>query len=250
MALVSLLVGSLTSPVCLSVPVKEAKAVDEFLDELDRAYAEKVAGMVGEFVQPEYYQTTLRGRRVRCLAFKLFGVSLRLFWARVGDRLVVVNHPSVFDDMAETAAAPGASATGHALLRVRPENWNTVLPVYRLAWAEGHRTACQANQGRIAAVARGWPELVGTGGAVGPELAQKVVQLYGVRPYCPDGGRYQHAGGSCNCSVHGGWHDRRQPDAPSQESATATTVRSFAGLTATLTFLEDGLHVVVTIARK
>jgi hypothetical protein len=157
----------------------------------------------------------------------------------------------VFDDISG-AAAGQPSATNpqaHALLRVRPENWNAVLPVYRLSWAEGQRTACQANQTRIANLARGWPALV-KNGEITPELLQKVTQLYGVRPYCPDLGTYTCADGGCTCSVHGGWNSPRQPPAPNENSATAKTVRAFGGLSATLTFREDGLHAAVTIERK
>ena len=134
-------------------------------------------------------------------------------------------------------------------MRIRPENWNAVLPVYQLGWAEGQRNACLANQTRIANVARGWPELV-KNSDVTPELLQKVTQLYGVRPYCPDLGKYAVSAGGCTCSVHGSWNSPRQPPAPNEESATAKTVRSFGGLRATLTFREDGLHAAVTIERK
>src|SRR5439155_27047321 len=178
MAAIALISSSLTHPVCLSLPVKDAKAVDEFLDELDRALAEKIPPEFG-FPRPELYRLTGRAQPVHCLAFKFFGLTLRICWGRVGDRLCVVNHPSVLDDISGAAAGQtsGANPEAHALLRVRPENWNAVLPVYRLSWAEGQRNACQANQTRIANVARGWPALVQDRAAT-PELLQKVTQLY------------------------------------------------------------------------
>ena len=63
-------------------------------------------------------------------------------------------------------------------------------------------------------------------------------------------GTYTCADGGCTCSVHGGWNSPRQPPAPNEDSATAKTVRAFGGLSATLTFREDGLHAAVTIERK
>ena len=44
------------------------------------------------------------------------------------------------------------------------------------------------------ATARGWPELV-KAPEMSAELLQKVTLLYGVRPYCPDLGKYT----VCNC---------------------------------------------------
>lgn len=250
MSMIGLLAQGLINPVCVSVPVKDAKVVDEFLVELDRLYAISVARQFGR--EWHYYTMDWRKQSVRCLAIKFFGISLRLCWGRVGNQLVIVNHPSVLDTLAETPTSVAAPVTGHAMLRVRPENWNAVLPVYQLGWAEGQRSSCEVNQQRISSVARGWPTLLKPDGEISPELLQRVTQLYGVRPYCPDGGRFNLAkhGADCTCSIHGGWHHARQLTAPVEDSATAKTTRSFAGMTATLTFLEDGLHAVVTIDRK
>jgi Protein of unknown function (DUF1559) len=252
LAMIGLLAQGLTNPVCVSVPVKDAKVVDEFLVELDRLYATTISKEMGRDFRPEYYTFDWRKQTMRCLAFKIFGLSLRVCWGRIGNQLVIVNHPSVLDTIAETPAGNSTAVTGHAMLRVRPENWNAVLPVYQLGWAEGQRNSCQVNQQRIAAVAGGWQDALKADGEISPELLQRVTQLYGVRPYCPDGGRFSMTkpGTECACSIHGGWNNPRQLTAPAEDSATAKTVRSFNGMTATLTFLEDGLHAVVTINRK
>ncbi|MFL5329322.1 MAG: hypothetical protein ACJ8C4_10440 [Gemmataceae bacterium] len=250
MGMVSLLASSLTHPACLTIPVKDAKVVDEFLNEFDKVISEKLLRDMTRFFQPEFYKISGRPQPVRCIAFKVFGFTLRLCWGRIGDSLCIVNHPSVLDDISSAATTKEAAGPpAHAMLRIRPENWNAVLPVYRLGWAEGQRNACQSNQMRIANVARGWPELV-KNGEVTPELLQKVSQLYGVRPYCPDLGQYKLNGQECSCPIHGGWRDPKQPAAPAADSATAKTVNAFDGLTATLTFRENGLHAVVNIQRK
>ena len=54
----------------------------------------------------------------------------------------------------------------------------------------------------------------------------------------------------CRCSVHGGHDDPHQPAGPTAASSTGRVLKSFAGLTATVRFEEDGLRVVVTVDRK
>ena len=51
-------------------------------------------------------------------------------------------------------------------------------------------------------------------------------------------------------SIHGTALAPRQASAPAQDQPLGKLLSSFAGLEATLTFLEDGLHAVVTIDRK
>jgi hypothetical protein len=251
-----LLAQSLTHPVCAMIPVTDDKIVDAFLGEIDKKLAELARREIEEFIKMERYQVMLGRQPMRIYAIKVMGITLRICWARMGNMLVIANQPQVIEELAgqlDTARPQPGGTVGHALFRVRPENWNAVLPSYRLGWEEAHRSACEINQQRIANVARGYPELVKPDGSASPELMEKVKLLYGVRPFCPDGGTYQahaqHSG--CRCSIHG---DRtvgsRQLMAPTQASATAKTLSTFKGLTATLTFLDDGLHAVVTIQRK
>ena len=56
-------------------------------------------------------------------------------------------------------------------------------------------------------------------------------------------------GRAMTCSVHGTALAPRQGSAPAQDQSLGKLLSSFAGLEATLTFLEDGLHAVVTIDR-
>ena len=97
------------------------------------------------------------------------------------------------------------------MLRVRPENWNAVLPGYNLGWAEANRAACHANLDMVSNVARGWNDnRVATPDAA---LLARVGRVYGERPFCPDGGSYSLSpdGRSCRCGVHGGHDDPHQP---------------------------------------
>ena len=57
-------------------------------------------------------------------------------------------------------------------------------------------------------------------------------------------------GKAVTCSVHGSALAPRQASAPAQDQSLGKLLSRFAGLEATPTFLEDGLHAVVTIDRK
>jgi hypothetical protein len=255
MAGLGLLVQFLTGPSSVSIPVKDAKAVDEFLAEMDRAslLARAAGGEIGGFRDfLDFYRVPFPEPHViRCQVVKFFGLKWRLYWGRIGDGLYVANRPFVLHDLAAAHAAGKKSAgeKGHALLRLRPENWNEVRPGYQLGWAEGHRAACHANLSQWTSASRGWNDrATGADGA----LMKRVTQVYGARPFCPDGGTYALSadGRTCTCSVHGTELDPRQPAAPTDASATGRLLKSLAGVRATLTFEDDGLRAVVTIDRK
>ena len=145
------------------------------------------------------------------------------------------------------------------MVRVRPQNWNEVLPDYRLSWAENDREACLNNLGVLSSTSRALsaraPESA-TGGPKGVEFDQLVQQyadqLQGAHLFCPEGGRYVVSadGRTVSCSIHGSTLDPRQPSAPTEASAPGQLLRELAGATATLKFMEDGLHAVVVIDRK
>ena len=201
-----LLVQFLTGPSSISIPVKDAKVVDEFLSELDKASVQVRAargdtGWLREYL--DFYRVPFPEPHViRCHVVKFFGLKCRLYWGRIGDGLYVANRPFILTDLAAAHAAgkKPSGEKGHALLRLRPENWNEVLPGYKLGWAEGHRLACQDNLSQVANVYR-----AGTTGPGRPGCApSRGWRIYGARPFCPDGGISLSADGrTCSCSVHG-----------------------------------------------
>lgn len=260
MAFIGLLAQSLTNPVCVSIPVKQSEIVDRFLQEVDQRMAELPRNFQ-QFIQTDKYQIKLGERTVRVYTIKVFGISFRLAWARIGQWLIVTNHAAQLEELANfygsaplPAEQDGAktSNTGHAQFRIRPQAWNAVLPAYRLGWEENHRAACEVNQQQITNIARAYPELLNTGGQMTPLILERVQQIYGTVPFCPDGGTYHVTkSGTCECSVHGqAHHNPRQLLAPSKDSHTMKSLEHFKGFAATLTFLEDGLHAVVVIERK
>lgn len=255
-----LAVQFLTGPSSISIPVADTLAVDEFLNEFDKfllnvkSTANRDFGGIGSLA--EFYRMPFpKPHVVRCLVINILGLKLRLFWGRIGNGLYIANRPFLLEDIAAAQAKPKTSRPpelAHALLRVRPENWNEVLPGYNLSWAENNRNACHDNLSMIANVHRGWNDREPRGNGLDALLLDRVVRLYGVRPFCPDGGKYALSmdGKSCSCSIHGDPLNPKQLAAPDDNSPTGKLFRSFGGLNAALTFEPDGLRAVFTVERR
>ena len=131
-AIVSLVVSSLNSPVYVSLPVKDAKIVDEFLGVMDKVIAVQAreksrGGFILDRVEYDFYKlpqtgaTPFRGYAVRFGPFKF-----RFFWARIGDGLYIASKSFILEDIlaAEKAQGEGKShghpgPEGHAMVRVR-----------------------------------------------------------------------------------------------------------------------------------
>ncbi|MCX7426936.1 MAG: tetratricopeptide repeat protein [Planctomycetia bacterium] len=256
----SFLVASLNSPVYLAIPVRDEKIVDKFLDELDETLAVLARRKErGGWIELDYdfYRVNStekgaeKGRRTRCYSVRFGPVRWRLFFERIGGGLYIASQREILDDLAAAAKTPPADQgpTAHAMIRVRPEHWKDVMPSFRLGWAEGSREACLNNLGSLGPVARA---LAASGAAVKPaDVDRAAGRLYGAYSFCPDGGKYEISpdGREVHCSLHGTAMAPRQMLAPSPGSPTDQVLKDFGGLVAELTFLEDGLHAVVTIER-
>jgi hypothetical protein len=268
------LIASLNSPVYAALPVKDAGVVDRCLERLDGVLTREARKnqKAGWFrIDQDFYTAELKGGwKMRGYGFRLGPVKWRFFWGRVGDALYVASKPVILEDL---AAAYAARAEGkaevrpeaekvHALVRLRPRNWNQVLNAYRLGWAENNREACLRNLGPMSSVARalraekpegelGRQDKPGAP-ATGSPVQQTADRLYAVHFFCPEGGRYLPSadGKTCSCSVHGNAERQRQPLAPNEAAGPGKALQNFGGLTATLTFLEDGLHAVLVLDRK
>jgi hypothetical protein len=244
-------------PSSISIPVKDAKIVDEYLEELDKLLLDQRRDLKGVGLglrEVDFYRVPFpKPHTIRCVVVNLAGVKWRVYWGRIGDGLYFATRPFILEDLAAAHAEgkkPAKTEPAHAVLRLRPENWREVLLGYKLGWAESNRAACHSNLDMLSNVSRGWNDK--RQATPDAELLKRVGQVYGERPFCPDGGSYSLSpdGKSCMCSVHGGHSDPRQPAAPTEASSTGKLLKSFGGLTATIRFEEDGLRVIVTMDRK
>ena len=254
---IGFLIASLNSPVYVAVPVKDAKIVDGFLDQLDGAFAELARQpQRGGFLDLDFdfYRVPLEtgDERIRCYNVRFGPIKWRVFFARIGDGLYIASKRFILDDLAaagQQKADRGPAA--HAMVRVRPEHWDQVLPDFQLGWAESSRQSCLNNLGPLSSVARAAG--ASTEGPVrAAEVCRQADELHGVHFFCPDGGRYELSpdGTEIVCTAHGSAQAPRQMPAPAAGSPMGRLMQDFSGVTAALTFLEDGLHAVVTVKRQ
>ena len=258
---IGILVQYLTGPSSISIPVKDAKVVDEFLEMFEKALLKIKASSVAEFHGAEnfvefYRMPFPKDHTIRCLVVKFAGLKWRLYWGRIGDGFYLANRAFILEDIAAAQMNKKQPAKqmepAHALLRLRPQNWKEVLPGYHLGWAENHRSACHDNLSLLANVNRGWKDAKQTPNSPDAVLTERAIRFYGVRPFCPDGGNYSLSadGKSCMCSIHGDERHPTQLASPTENSPTGKLLKSLAGLSASLTFEEDGLRAIVIIERK
>lgn len=259
---VSYLIASLNSPVYISIPVQDADLVDRTLERLD-VYAAEIAragDRDGWFdLELDFYRVPLGStdEQIRCYTIGFGPVKWRMFYARVGDGLYVASKRFILEDLqALQTADAGQKApdhdrgpTAHAMVRIRPENWNEVLSTFQLGWAESSREACLNNLGPLSSAAKA---AVSTGSADAGTVLRQADAAHAVHSFCPDGGKYELSPGGRQvvCSQHGTAMLPRQGVAPAAGSPMGKLLEEFGGVTMGLTFLEDGLHAVVTVERK
>jgi hypothetical protein len=253
----SFLIASLNAPVYIGIPVKDAKVVDRFLDELDASLAAMARRPDRGFFNFNYdfYKVPLRGtdKRIRCFGIALENiVKWRVFVARLDDGLYIASKQFILEDLAAMKKQkPAEGPVAHGMVRVRPEHWKDVWPEFQLGWEENAREACLNNLGPISSVGRAMA--AADDRAVDSlEVHRQADKLHSVHFFCPDGGRYVVSadGKQATCTVHGSAAAPKQLPAPAPGSPTGRLMKGFSGATAELTFLEDGLHAVVTIERK
>jgi hypothetical protein len=267
--MIGALIAALNAPVYISLPVQDARIVDEFLTRLDTLLVElsRQGGRNAFFnIAQDFYHLPLdKEKTIRAYAIQFGPLKWRFFWGRIGTGLYIASKGFILEDLLALEAARSSASkepmtvvdhgpVAHAALFVRPQNWNQVLPDYRLGWAENNRQACLDNLGPLSSVARA--VTAKSSGQSAEETAgtvhERADRLYGVHMFCPEGGHYVVAadGKTVTCSVHGSAQAPKQRAAPSEDSASTKLMREFAGMKVGLTFLEDGLHAVVTIDRK
>jgi hypothetical protein len=253
--------------VYVSIPVRDAKVVDEFLDSLDPLMAQGLRANEGGglfSLSFDFYKAPLKPNRTMRVASVQFGpIKWRMFWARIGNGLYVASKPFILEDLVALDAGSKADADkgrdegprAHGMVRLRAAHWDRVLTDYRLAWAEGNRQACLNNLGPLASVGRsvvsGPRDGERTEEQLGRAANQAADRLYGAHFFCPEGGRYLLApdGKTCRCSVHGSVLDPKQQTEPSAKGSSSA-LQGLSDVTASLTFTKDGLRAVVVIDRK
>jgi hypothetical protein len=265
---ISFLIASLNAPVYAAITLQDVQIVDEFLARLDTqlaALARKREGSGFWRLEQDFYHYPLgKQKGIRTYGFQYGPVKWRLHWGRVGNALYICSKPYIFNDllaleaerikMQGTAKSADQGPQAHAMARFRPQNWDRVLLDYRLGWAENNRQACLNNLGPLSSLAHVLSRKQAGQGTnqVEHALLDLAEKVYGEHFYCPEGGHYRIGadGKSVSCSVHGSALDPHQPPSPTSAGPANKLLQDFTDLTVSLSFLDDGLHAVVSLERK
>jgi hypothetical protein len=251
-SLFGLAIASLNMPVYLSIPVQDARIVDTFMDQLDTLLAFVARERIGSGlfrVDQDFFEFPLsQGLNARGYGLSIGPIKLRFFWSRIGNGLHIATKPFILEDIlalqnSGSAGVNDADSVGHAMVRVRAQNWNQVLPDYKLSWAENDREACLSNLGLLTSIGRAWPT---------EDARRAGDKLHGAHFFCPENGDYTRSpdGRFVICSVHGNAIAPKQPTTPGEQSAASRAMRDLTNVTTTLHFTGDGLRAVVNIERK
>ena len=180
-----------------------------------------------------------------------------LFYGRVGNGLYVASKQCILEDLYALEAA-GGKAEGrpadkgpmaHAMVRIRPEKWNEVAAdvpsglgrVEPRSLFEQPGAALVGGQG--GRFDRRWRRgICYTAGRRGPRGSLLLSRRRHLRAFAR----------RASDGVQQAWHGLVAPQgvAPAAESPMGNLLDEFGGVTMALTFLEDGLHAVVTVDRK
>ncbi|MEX2137927.1 MAG: hypothetical protein WD894_01610 [Pirellulales bacterium] len=294
---ITVLIASLNSPLYVSLDVNNEAIVDAFLEQLDKqlaALARRPSSGGWFRTETDFYHLTPESveqnksppgksadqpgdATVRAYALAFGPLKWRFFSARIGKGFYVATKKFIIDDLiaahreqiaarkadggkdpTEQTAGPSRwQPRAHAMVRVRPEHWNRVLPEYQLGWAENNRRAVLNHLSMLSNVARAAvaadPDLLQQDPTSAAEtIVRQAEILYGVHFVPPDGGKYllSSDGRSIAHSLYGSQINPQQHATPATGGKHAELLKGFSGATAELTFLEDGLHAVLTIERK
>ncbi len=254
---------AINTPVYLSVPVEDAAIVDDTLEKLDHVLARLVRrpddrwGWFLRIEEDAFQFSGVDGPKIRGYAFRFGPITWRFYWTRLDDGLYIASTPEIITDLRD-AAAHGQPASNpvddsreaHGLVRIRPEHWEKILPHFRIGWAESERHVCLNNLPPLSHAARAVLQQ-NDGKATVASTRQLATDVFGGPLVCPTHGKYSidSGTGQVSCDVHGTATQPRQPfDGP--PGKIAGFAESLQDVHLELTFLDDGLHAVVTIQRK
>lgn len=245
-AVASVVLTSLTLPTALAVKVKDPvaarAAVERLVDSLELSAAGRSRR---DATSVSGYRISEPGGQdpIGVMSLSFFGVTLRIYYAVIGDQLYVATRRWLVDEMvARKAVVPKDSTTEPAHLRVRLDHarLKSALTAIQAGWGESMRDACFRNLTDL--------ELVSQATRSTSELITPVRTALGYAPYCPAGGAYRlDPLGEAMCTVHGKATAPMQPRELADSTSTAKWLGRFQSLDLSLTFTPEGLrtHVVL-----
>jgi hypothetical protein len=247
-AVASVVLTSLTLPTALVVKVKDPPAAREAVERLVDSLSLSAASSRGRD------RSTVTGYRIAdptrndpigVVAMSFLGVTLRLYWAVVGDQLYIASRRWLADEVvARGFVTPkdGKGEPAHVRVRLDHARLKAALVAVQAGWGEDMREACFRNLTDL--------ELVSQASRT-PDLVTPVQRALGYAPYCPAGGSYRLAPpGEAACSVHGTPVNPKQPKELPDSTSTAKWLGRLEALDLSLTFTPEGLRTHVVLQPK
>ena len=246
-ALVAAVISTLNLPVYLTVEVEDQQKARRLLEQFSQRIFLKGGDVGGLRTELDAYRLpNYKEHPIYVLSTRLYAVTLRLHIALVGDQLVISTTPEVLRQAIDASQAEAQSVgPAHVLLRLNREALRQLHSQVQLYWSEKSRLACHNNVSSVFILHK----LYG----IPLEDVQQVSEAkYGVRYYCPDGGRYavDESGGQVACSIHGNRQHSKQHAEMEATSSFARFEQSVEQILAALRFQEEALMVTVNIARR
>ncbi len=262
-SLFGILALAINTPIYLSIPVEDAKIVDQTLEKLDRFLVKIIrdpnnglGGML-QIEQDAYQFSGMNDPKIRAYGFRFGPITWRFYWMRIDDGLYIASTPELIGSLRAAAnqrrqANQKSVETGaaHAMLRIRPEHWNKIKPHFRIGWAESERRACLNCLSPLSNAAKANLSTVGSDVAM-DNTRRLAEHVFGGPLLCPTHGEHviDPDTGRVSCSLHGEAIEPKQPVA-SRGGLITDFAESLEDVRLELTFLEDGLHAVVTVAKN
>jgi hypothetical protein len=234
-------------PVYATIDVESRDNAAQLLEQLSREVVLKGANLGGVAITSDAYRLPdYRQHPVYVFGLQVYAVKLRLHVAVVGEQLVVATKPEMLREVIDAAAAPERpSPPAHLLLRLSRAGLRRAYDDVQLYWEEKARAACHRNISSVY-------NLVKLYGVPVQDVARLSEAKYGVRYFCPDGGRYEFDASrdEVSCSVHGNREHSRQCPGLQEKTAFARFIESVDEVTASLRFQDDALLTTVEIVRS
>jgi len=247
-AIVASLVMAAKTPVYATVEVENPESAARLLEQLSQEIFLKQENLMGMKASMDAYRLPdYKEHAIYVFSGQIYAIKIRMHVALVGNRLVAATRPEILREVIDvgTAEETRAPAEAHMLLRLNRRALDRLRDDLELYWAEKSRVACHRNIISIYNLHKLY-------GAAIDDVPRLSEAKYGVRYFCPDGGRYAFDAqrNQVVCSVHGNREQSRQHPRADGKSSFVQFVEGLDEITTAVRFHDDALIATVEIVRS
>lgn len=228
--------SSLLLPTFCAVEVRDAEAVERFLDSL---WAEAPRRRRRGFFEMQLNHYVTPGEpRVHTLTTTIAFVDYRVHYAFTDGWLLMATKPGLLRRLIDEAGREEARPfERNGRLVIRPQAFDKATVPIGIAWQERISEACRAN---LAALQR----------AADAGFLGRPAEFLGYVVRCPEGGEYSLDSGQVRCTIHGTVTEPTQPLSPPAKAPAVRLVKDIEELRVDFEFTDDGLHSLIDVRFK